>query len=134
VSLRPAPAVGRPEAGSSAAAVIVVGVPEPGRVHVLDPIEPVWSRLKRSLANLTKHDIAELTALVKTRLKRMQYRPASSWPASSPAPGCCMSGSLTSSRAIVASRSSKSRSSATALPFPVPRRQTTGFNAWASCW
>jgi hypothetical protein len=75
VSLRPAPAVGRPEAGSSAAAVIVVGVPEPGRVHVLDPIEPVWSRLKRSLANLTKHDIAELTALVKTRLKRMQYRP-----------------------------------------------------------
>jgi hypothetical protein len=44
-------------------------------VHVLDPIEPVWSRLKRSLANLTKHDIAELTALVKTRLKRMQYRP-----------------------------------------------------------
>ena len=44
-------------------------------MHVLDPIEPVWSRLKRSLANLTKHDIAELTALVKTRLKRMQYRP-----------------------------------------------------------
>jgi hypothetical protein len=77
VSLRPAPAVGRPEAESSAAAGIVVGVPEPGRVQVqvLDPIEPVWSRLKRSLANLTKHDIAELTALVKTRLKRMQYRP-----------------------------------------------------------
>jgi hypothetical protein len=35
----------------------------------------VWSHLKRSLANLTKHDLAELTALVKTRLKRMQYRP-----------------------------------------------------------
>jgi hypothetical protein len=32
--------------------------------------------LKRSLANLTKDTIAELTALVKTRLKRMQYRPA----------------------------------------------------------
>ncbi len=30
---------------------------------------------KRSLANLTKHTIAELTALVKTRLRRMQYRP-----------------------------------------------------------
>jgi hypothetical protein len=28
-----------------------------------------------SAANLTKHDITELTALVKTRLKRMQYRP-----------------------------------------------------------
>src|SRR3954449_4212313 len=26
--------------------------------------------------NLTKHSITELTALVKTRLKRMQYRPA----------------------------------------------------------
>src|SRR3712207_7646092 len=29
----------------------------------------------RSLANLTKHTIAELTALVKNRLKRMQYHP-----------------------------------------------------------
>jgi hypothetical protein len=36
----------------------------------------VWVHLKRSLANLTEHTIAELTALVKTRLKRMQYRPA----------------------------------------------------------
>ena len=36
----------------------------------------MWSHLKRSLANLTKHDITELTALVKPRLKRMQYRPA----------------------------------------------------------
>ncbi len=41
----------------------------------LNPVEPVWAHLKRSLANLTKHDIAELTALVRTRLKRMQYRP-----------------------------------------------------------
>jgi putative transposase len=31
--------------------------------------------LKRSLANLTKHGIDQLTTLVKTRLKRMQYRP-----------------------------------------------------------
>jgi hypothetical protein len=44
--------------------------------HELNPVEPVWSHLKRSLANLTKHDITELTALVKTRLRRMQYRPA----------------------------------------------------------
>jgi len=35
----------------------------------------VWSHLKRSLANLTKHTISELTALVKTRLRWMQYRP-----------------------------------------------------------
>ena len=41
----------------------------------LNPVEPVWSNLKRSLANLAKHDIAQLTALVKTRLRRMQYRP-----------------------------------------------------------
>jgi DDE superfamily endonuclease len=47
----------------------------PPYAHELNPVESVWSHLKRSLANLTKHTIAELTALVKTRLKRMQYRP-----------------------------------------------------------
>jgi hypothetical protein len=31
--------------------------------------------MKRSLANLTKHNIGQLTALVKTRLRLMQYRP-----------------------------------------------------------
>jgi len=41
----------------------------------LNPVEPVWSNLKRSLANLVKHDIDQLTALVKTRLRRMQYQP-----------------------------------------------------------
>jgi transposase len=41
----------------------------------VNPVEPVWSHLKRSLANLTNHNIAELTTLVKTRLRRMQYRP-----------------------------------------------------------
>ena len=41
----------------------------------LNPVEPVWPDLKRSLANLAKHDISELTTLVKTRLRRMQYRP-----------------------------------------------------------
>ena len=41
----------------------------------LNPVEPVWSNLKRSLANLTKHDIGQLTALIRTRLRRMQYRP-----------------------------------------------------------
>ncbi|MFI0091854.1 hypothetical protein ACH4OZ_37410 [Streptomyces bobili] len=35
----------------------------------------MWSHLKRSLANLTKRSLDQLTALVKTRLKRMQYRP-----------------------------------------------------------
>ncbi|WP_405970466.1 hypothetical protein OG496_09775 [Streptomyces sp. NBC_00988] len=35
----------------------------------------MWSHLKRSLANLTKYSLDQLTALVKTRLKRMQYQP-----------------------------------------------------------
>jgi transposase len=48
----------------------------PPYAHELNPVESVWSHLKRSLANLTKHTLAELTALVKTRLKRMQCRPA----------------------------------------------------------
>ena len=41
----------------------------------LNPVESVWSVLKRSLANLAKRDIGQLTALVKTRLTRMQDRP-----------------------------------------------------------
>ncbi|MEV0116585.1 transposase [Streptomyces sp. NPDC050844] len=40
-----------------------------------NPVEGVWAHLKRSLANLTKHNLDQLTALVKARLKRMQYRP-----------------------------------------------------------
>jgi hypothetical protein len=44
-------------------------------MHCDKPPEPVWSNLKRSLANLVKHDIHELTALVKTRLRQMPYRP-----------------------------------------------------------
>ena len=43
--------------------------------HELNPVELVWSHLKRSLANLAKRNLPQLTALVKTRLKRMQYRP-----------------------------------------------------------
>ena len=34
----------------------------PPYAHELNPVEPVWAHLKRSLANLTKHDITELTA------------------------------------------------------------------------
>jgi len=35
----------------------------------------MWSHLKRSLANLAKCNLGQLTALVQTRPKRMQYRP-----------------------------------------------------------
>ena len=38
-------------------------------------VELVWSHLERSLANLAKHNLTQLTGLVKARLKRMQYRP-----------------------------------------------------------
>ena len=47
----------------------------PAYAPELNPAEAVWSHLKRSLANLAKRNLAQLTALVKTRLKRMQYRP-----------------------------------------------------------
>ena len=47
----------------------------PAYASELNPVEPVWANLKRSLANLAKHDIDQLTALVRTRLQRMQYRP-----------------------------------------------------------
>ena len=44
-------------------------------MHYHKPTEGIWSNLKRSLANLAKQNIDQLTALVKTRLRRMQYRP-----------------------------------------------------------
>ena len=44
-------------------------------LHCDNPTEGVWSNLKRSLASLVKQDIGQLTTLVKTRLRRMQYRP-----------------------------------------------------------
>jgi len=47
----------------------------PAYAPELNPVEGVWSHLKRSLANLAKRNIAQLTALIKTRLKKMQYRP-----------------------------------------------------------
>jgi DDE superfamily endonuclease len=47
----------------------------PPYAHELNPVELVWSHLKRSLANMAKRNLPQLTALVRTRLKRMQYRP-----------------------------------------------------------
>ena len=47
----------------------------PPYAHELNPVEPVWSHLKRSLASLAKRDLPELTTLIRTRLRRMQYRP-----------------------------------------------------------
>ncbi len=47
----------------------------PPYAHELNPVERTWAHLKRSLANLVKRNIGQLTALVRTRLRRMQYQP-----------------------------------------------------------
>ena len=49
--------------------------PLPPYASELNPPVAAWSNLKRSLAHLTKHGTGQLTALVKIRLRRMQYRP-----------------------------------------------------------
>ena len=46
----------------------------PAYASELSPSESAWAVLKRSLANLVKHNIS-LTAPAKSRLRRMQYRP-----------------------------------------------------------
>src|SRR5947208_1449960 len=40
----------------------------PAYAPELNPVEAVWSHLKKSLANLTKHSIDQLLGLIKTRL------------------------------------------------------------------
>ena len=67
--------VSRAMAGLIAARDWLTVVQLPPYAHELNPVELVWSTLKRSLANLAKRDISQLTTLVRTRLKRMQYRP-----------------------------------------------------------
>ncbi|MFI6883985.1 transposase [Streptosporangium canum] len=47
----------------------------PAYAPELNPAEGVWSVLKRGLSNLAPRDTVELAAMVKTKLKRMQYRP-----------------------------------------------------------
>lgn len=42
----------------------------------LNPTEGVWSQCKRSMANLAACNLDRLDALVRNRLKRLQYRPA----------------------------------------------------------
>lgn len=41
----------------------------------LNPTEGVWSHVKRSLGNLAAATVDQLTAIVRNRLKRIQYRP-----------------------------------------------------------
>jgi putative transposase len=41
----------------------------------LNPTEGVWSHLKRSIGNLAVRGVGQLQAIIKHRLKRIQYRP-----------------------------------------------------------
>ena len=47
----------------------------PAYAPELNATEGVWSHLKRSLGNCAATGIDQLVILVKTRLKRLQYRP-----------------------------------------------------------
>jgi hypothetical protein len=66
-----------------AARLWLTGYQLPPYAPEFNPVEGVWSHLRRSMANLTKHSLDQLTALVKTRLNGSNTAPASSrdsWP------------------------------------------------------
>jgi hypothetical protein len=44
-------------------------------MHCGKPIEGAWSVMKNSLGNLAARDAGQLAAIVRNRLKRIQYRP-----------------------------------------------------------
>ena len=45
-------------------------------MHYDKPTEGVWANLKNGLGNLAARDVDQLAAVVRNRLKRIQYRPA----------------------------------------------------------
>jgi len=47
----------------------------PAYASELNAVESVWAHLKRSIANNAVTSIDDLVALIKNRLRRMQYRP-----------------------------------------------------------
>jgi putative transposase len=47
----------------------------PGYAPELNPTEGIWANLKGRLRNLAVRGIDQLTTIIKTHLKRMQYRP-----------------------------------------------------------
>jgi transposase len=48
----------------------------PAYAPELNPVEGAWSNMKNGLGNLAARDVDQLAAIMKTRLKRIQYRPA----------------------------------------------------------
>ena len=47
----------------------------PGYAPELNPVEGVWANMKNGLGNLAAPDASKLAAIVKNRLKSIQYRP-----------------------------------------------------------
>nr|WP_285732656.1 hypothetical protein [Nocardiopsis sp. ATB16-24] len=47
----------------------------PGYAPDLNPVEGVWSAMRSGLANLVPGGVDQLAALIRARLKPMQYRP-----------------------------------------------------------
>ena len=42
----------------------------------LNAVEGAWANMKNGLGNLAAADVGQLTAIIKNRLKSIQYRPA----------------------------------------------------------
>jgi putative transposase len=45
-------------------------------MHCGKPTEGAWSNMKNGLGNLAAADVDRLAAIIRNRLKRIQYRPA----------------------------------------------------------
>ena len=54
----------------------LTGVRLPACAPDLNPAEGAWANMKNGLGNLTAANVDQLTAIIKNRLKRIQYRPA----------------------------------------------------------
>ena len=48
----------------------------PAYAPELNPVEGAWSNMKNGLGNLAAADVDRLAAIIKNRLKSIQYRPA----------------------------------------------------------
>ena len=48
----------------------------PAYAPELNPAEGAWSNMKNGLGNLAARDVDQLAAIIRNRLKRIQYRPA----------------------------------------------------------
>ncbi len=51
-------------------------VRRPSYAPELNAAEGVWAAMKNGLGNLAARDVDQLAAIIKNRLKRIQYRPA----------------------------------------------------------